>query len=615
MADDEQSSVLKVLVELVDKITEPLSAIHESFEEFESGIWSLTQSFASAFLGYEMFEKLIEPASEFQEAQTRLALATQFSSEQLKQFKEQAEYLSQTFPSDLEDVTQAQTNLYQTFRDTKTTLAATEQADKLATALGIKASAAANILASAYLNLAPRGSDVNKEMGSFADKLTILNTRFPMGTQNVTRMARDFARLGASAKTYGLDINQVFALLGELNRLHVAGQQGAGIFAQQLIHTMAAVDTHGIPTLQKYGLQIVKTTHGNLNLIKTLENMSKMNPAALKALEAQLPGEAQSISSLVDHIGDLTSAYYQMDKSAGAADQATKKQQETFQNREKAFENSLQNVKDLYGSLALPALTKLMVQLTKLITVAENFTDTHPKIAQGIADFLGLAAAAVMLFGMVGFLGKAFVFLTEGMSHIVGLINVLKVGWAMMGDAFAAVSLIIEGGIGSIGAALGVLFESNPVGWTLTLLAGVAMIGYEVYKHWDSIKHVIVEVVQAIQRAIHYVEGLPDFQKLVGAAKGFASGSFQAMVQGWESGGASAIGPSGSGGGQTNLHYMEGAQITVQGGSNPNEMKYNLEQALSGHADDLLSKVDEQRRRENRLTFRDTTAASTVNGY
>lgn len=157
---DEQESVLKLLVELVDQVTEPLNQVREGFEQFESGVWDLAAAFGSAFLGYELFEHLAEPAAAFQEEQVKLALATHESSEQLRKFKEQAEELSQTYPSDIENVTAAQTLLFQTFKDDKTVLAATEQADRLATALGWKAADAANILASAYNNLAPKGADV-----------------------------------------------------------------------------------------------------------------------------------------------------------------------------------------------------------------------------------------------------------------------------------------------------------------------------------------------------------------------------------------------------------------------------------------------------------------------
>lgn len=484
---DEQDSVLKILVELVDKVSQPLQQISEGFEQFESGIWDLSKAFASAFLGYELFEHLAEPAAEFQEAQVRLALATRGSAEELKKFKEQAEELSQTYPSDIENVTAAQTLLYQTFKDDKTVLEATEQADRLATALGWKATDAANTLASAYENLAPKGADVTSTMKEFADKLVLLNTQFPSITSNTSMMARDFARLGASAKTYGIGINQVLALLGELNQLHAGGTRGSGMIAQELVRSLAEVDKNGIPTLARYGLVIDKDTKGNILLIDTLDRLAKMahtHPMAFHNLLAHLPEEGQYIAQLVDHIDDLKNAYGQFENAAGSTDNAVKLQTQTFENQSTAFKNSLTNLKELFGILALPQLTEALKSLTGLVSMMEKFSNNHSKISTAIADFFIFSSAAITAVGALGFLGKGLAFVWETATH-------LPIISSMLGDLTAALSLLATEGIGSLGAVFGELLASNPIGWIIAGVALIALGSYEVYKHWESIKSAI----------------------------------------------------------------------------------------------------------------------------
>lgn len=487
MPDDEQESRLAVLVELVDKVTEPLHELSEKFEEFESGIWDVGRAFGSAFLGYELFEHLIEPAAEFQEAQVKLALATRASTEELAEMKKQAEDLSETFPSSIDAVTAAQTELYQTFRNFDQMREGTEIADKLATVMRIDVTESARILASAYENLEDRSKPVAEGFQEISDKLTLLNTRFPSGASGAARMARDFARLGASAKTYGININQIFALLGELNRLHVAGQMGAGMFAQQLIHLIGAVDEKGVNALAKYGLQVVHTTDGHLNLIKTLEVMSKMSPQALQKLGEHLPGQGQALSLLVDHIHDLTSAYGEFRDAAGATDDAVKKQTETYDNQMQRFQNSFKNLKELMGVMALPTFTTLIIDLTNLVKVVKDFGEENPKFAKALTEIALGAAAIVTAIGAVGFVSKLVGFLVE----FSGAAKIATGVWSMLVNAVTLGSIVAEEGLTALGPAIALAFESNPIGWIITALVAIAGLSYEIYAHWEKILSLI----------------------------------------------------------------------------------------------------------------------------
>lgn len=594
MAEEEQS-VLKLLIELVDQVTEPLRSIHENFEEFESGIWDVSRAFASAFVGWEMFEHLAEPASEFQEAQTRLALATHASAEELQRFKEQAEELSQTYPSNIEDVTQAQTLLYQTFRDQKTVLEATENADKLATAMRWSASDAANILASAYENLAPKGADVSETMKSFADKLTLLNTQFPATTASASIMARDFSRLGASAKTYGIGINQIFALLGELNRLHVGGSRGAGMYAQMLIRSLAEVDKNGVPALARYGLVVEKDRQGNMHLLATLQHLAKMSPQALKALEQHLPEQGQMISQLVSHIDELQDAYKQFDAAAGSTDDAVRTQNETFQNAEARFKNSITNLKELVGILALPTLTKTTDNLVKLVTLIEKFADAHPKIAGLVSQLALFGTAAITVVGALGFVGKAMEFVLGTGARFSGLTAL----WGMLTTAIEGVQLAL-GGAATAGEALTFVFESNPIGWILTIVAALAFASYEVWKHWDAI-------AAAIERVWNVLKTMPEgiWDVLTGTvnpalvakvATGLGAPSFQTVT------------PDAITANQANNHIHFESHVTVNAapGQSPQEIAHAVGNQIDLNLDDLREHA-ERGRRENRLSFRDST--------
>jgi TP901 family phage tail tape measure protein len=604
---DEQQSVLKLLVELVDKVTGPLRAISENFEEFESGIWDLSRAFGSAFVGWELFEHLAEPAAKFQEAQAMLAIATHGSAEELKAFKEQAEELSQAYPSDIENVTAAQLLLYQTFRDQSTVLAATENADRLATALGWDASTAANILASAYENLAPKGSDVSKEMQSFADKLVVLNTEFPSITANSAMMARDFARLGASAKTYGIGINQVLALLGELNQLHAGGTRGAGMIAQEMVRSLAEVDKNGAPTLARYGMVIEKDRQGNIHLIATLERLAKMardQPRAFHGLLEHLPEEGQYIAQLVDHIGDLESAYHDFADATGAADKAVTVQNETFENAQKRFGNSLENLKELLGILALPALTHTTDNLVKVVTAVEKLADKHPGVAKIAADFALMGSAAITVVGALGFVGKLIEFIgTTGLKW-TGILSLTR----MLGTAFMALRLYIAGAA-TAGEALTFAFESNPIGWIITIVSGLIIGGYEVYRHWAQVVEVFHELKTAAEDLFNFLEhstGLDKLHFLADILQGNFAGAgidFALATPPSAGGGAGSAGAS-----APHYHYSPQVTIHMAPGGDANDTAKAVQSVLEGHASEFWESASDQRQRENRLTFQSPTS-------
>lgn len=562
MPDNEQESRLSVLVELVDKITEPLHALSSEFEEFESGIFDVGKAFGSAFLGYELFEHLTEPAAEFQEEQVRLALATRASGEQLAIMKRQAEELSVTYPSSIEKVTAAQTELYQTFRNFDQMREGTEIADKLATVMRINVAESARILASAYENLEDRTKPVDVGFAEIADKLTLLNTRFPAGATSASRMARDFARLGASAKTYGININQLFALLGELNRLHVAGQMGAGMFAQQLIHLIGAVDDKGVNALARYGLQVAHTTQGHLNLLGTLENMSKMSPKALETLGKHLPGQGQALALLVDHMQDLTQAYGEFRDAAGSTAEAVKAQSATYQNQMTLFQNSLTNLKEQLGILALPEMTNMITQLHGLVTEVTALGEAHPRAAKLFVDLAEGAAAFITVVGAVGFGVKLIGFL----ARFSGLTLTAVTGWSMLTNAIALGLIVAEEGLAALGPALALAFESNPVGWILTALAAIALLSYEIWKHWDDIKEVWQELGN-----INWLQGI--------------KAAMPELLQG-NVGGALTTAATVGAATEIHVHYMEGGTISVgQGGID------ELQTALHGHSTEIGASV------------------------
>lgn len=602
---DEQKSVLQVLIELVDRVSEPLQEVNENFEQFSESAHGWWTAAAEVFAGYEALSKFTEPAIAMAEAQARLGLAGKFSAEQLAAFKEQAEDLADVFPKNAEDITAAQTELYKTLGNVEKTKEATEIATRLATVLGINATEAATVLASTYENLGDKTKPVTDQMQEVADKLSVLTTLFPTSGMGASRMAMEMSRLGEVAATYGIKQNQVFATLAEMNKLHVGGQRGAGMVLQELIQSLGELDSHGIPTLAKYGLVLEKDRAGNLHFIATLERMAKMQPAALQSLLQRFHGQGQAIALALQHLPEIEEDYRKFEASGGALNDAATALANTPQAKLERLKDTVANLADTIGTQTLPQIIHIVSVLDKWVTKIDEFLTKHPAFAKAVGDVtLGLGGlltlSGIWKFGSI----------TVGLIKLTGELLKLPEILGMIRNAWTAGTLAAEAfaggeGIGAVGTALSALFESNPVGWIITLIAALAIGAYEVYKHWDKVVEVFHEIRDAAAELFNFLEhstGLDKLHFLADLLGGNIGAAAVDMSVPTVAGGSSIAASSAQ-----QIHYNPQVTVNVGPGVDPADAAAAFHGVLQGHASEFGGNLAEQQRRENRLSFRDTT--------
>lgn len=579
MADDQQS-VLKVLVELIDQVTEPLKKINESFEEFSESVHGIWAAGAEVFAGYEAIEGLIEPAVKFAEAQTHLGLAGKFSAEQLKEMKEQAEGLSETLPKGLEDITAAQEELYKTFGAGGNLEEATKMAVQLSTVLGVDAVTGANVLSAAYEQLGNKTKPVTEEMELLGDKLALLKNRY-LKPGEASGLERDIQRIGKSAQAAGVSQTQMFAIWAEGNKLHAGGPRGFGMVEASLLDTLAKSNKE----LEKAGLQVVHNTRGGVNVLQTLEQINKMSQGGKMKLFAELPGQAKVLVELAAHLADIRSIAEGFREPNEELQRTSTILANTPEAKIDRLKNSLDNLRDALGTELVPQLTKLVDGLTGLVKVSNEFLAVHPAVAKGIGDVLVGLAGVLTLAGVWSF-GKVIVGVVKLAGELLGIPAILS----MIGDSWAALMLVVEGGIGELGAAFGLLFESNPLGWILTGIAAIAFASYEVYKHWDAIEAKIADVINDLGK-IGDILHLPDFTQRVDAF------------------GNTTINPFNSAGGGFTIHNAPTVILHVGAGADTMAVSQAVDNALTGHADDLVEKMNGARQTEARRSFTDPTLA------
>jgi TP901 family phage tail tape measure protein len=576
MADTEQS-LLQVIVEIVDRVTEPLGKIKEDFDDFSDSVHGIWAAGAEVFAGYEAIEGLIEPASAMAEAQAHLGLATQFGAEKLAEMKDQAEALSATVPQSIEQITGAQEELYKTFGNTGNLEEVTKMSAHLATVLGIDATAGANVLSAAYEQLGDKSKPVGDQLGIISDKLALLKDRY-LKPGEASTLERDIQRIGKSAQAAGISQNQMFAIWAEGNRLHAGGPRGFGMVEASLFDTLAKSSKE----LEKAGLQVVHNSQGGVNMIATLERINQMSQHGKMKLFSELPGQAKVLVEFADHLKDIRDTMGQFRGSGGELEKASTALSNTPGAKMEILKNQLSNIADTLGVQLLPPLITVVTYLSNFLTQLNKFGEAHPVLTQMAGDVIAIVAALLTMAGLFKF-GEIIAGVIELGAKLSGLTEI----WFVLQTALTE-------GFAEIGTAAAIAFDTNPVGLILTALGLVIVALYEIWKHWDDITGAIHNATEAAMSFAKSATGKDWIKEAFDIGSGnITQGAIDyATVRG-----------------RGDVHYSPTVQVNVGPGTDPHAVAGAVGNQMSLHADELRRLMNEIHQDDARRGFGDPTLA------
>jgi|GEM_PF-2814865 len=574
---DEEKSVLQVIVEIVDKVSEPLRSIKDDFDEFSNSVHQIWAAGAEVFAGYEAIKGLVEPAMDMAQAQEHLALATGFGADKLAELKDQAEKLSTTMPQSIEEITGAQEELYKTFGNTADIEQVTTMAAKLATVLGVKATAGANVLASAYEQLGDKSKPLSEQLGVIGDKLALLKDRF-LKPGEATNLERDIQRIGKSAQAAGVSQNQMFAIWAEGNKLHAGGPRGFGMVEAGLLDTLAKSSKE----LEKAGLQVVHTSKGGVNIIQTLERINRMSQAGKMKMFAELPGQAKVLVEMADHIKDIRDTMGQFQGSGGEMEKAAAALANTPEGRMERLVNTLQNLADKIGTQLLPQVIAVVGWLTEMMNRINKLADAHPVLLRMVGDFIAIIASLLTLAGLFHF------------AEIIAGVIELGIKLSGLTEIWFVLQTALTEGFAEVGTAAAIAFDTNPIGIILTALGLVIVALYEIYKHWDQITGAIHRAADAAVSFAHNATG-KDWLKEIGDV---ATGNF-AMA------GVDFAGVKG----RSEVHYSPTVHVNVGPGTDPHAVAGAVANQMSIHGDALKKMLQQVHQQDMRTSFGDPMLA------
>lgn len=406
------AGTLEFLISMVDKFSSPMEKAVGHVEKLKAAFTGLAVAGAEIFGGFEFLKHTVEPAMEFEQAQLKLARATDATAEQLRAAQEQADRLSTTYGATAEDVTKLQDVLSRFTGSLDESMKATELGAQVMAATGMDAAAAGKILGVALTDLRKPGQTAQDAMQETADKVTLLLNKFPAAGVSASRMARDIAKTATTVKTFHLDMDQALGLLAELNRTGIAGERGSGMLFESMVNSLLKLNSKGIPAYTKFFHAVVMTKDGTMDLIQTLAHASKEEMTRF-AQSVGMSGQAMML--LVDHLHDAWVNQQKFKNASGETMKDAQKATETAEVAVRNFENAWIDLKVQLGQALLPAITHVANAIAGVTRVILEFLDTHEEFRKAFAIGAEVAALSLTFIGLFTAM-RAGIFVVRALS-------------------------------------------------------------------------------------------------------------------------------------------------------------------------------------------------------
>lgn len=397
---------------------------------------------------------------------------------------------------------------------------ATEAALRAATATGKDAGAITSTLTLLYTQMGDKTKDAGAEFGHLSDVLTRANQTF-IG-MDVAALADPLKDALPAAKASKVQVEQVVAVLGQLNAAGIRGGEAGASFAA-VLQSMSAAS-------QKLGFEVKKTSDGQLDLVGTLAGIEQkygklkdVTPeVAAQLQDAFGPAAFKAIAALSGQTTELQANLSKVQDSAGAAATAAGAMESTTGAQAKIAQQQLESVKLELAAGMLPALQSVLPPLKSVLETFGGFAKEHPELVGIVGTIAVLAVVAGSVIGPLLSVGGAL--FSVGSFLVTGAAEAITFGASFIASVIPA---LISGAASAWAFAAAML--ANPITWIVLAIIALAAV---IYIYWDPISKFFVALWDKIKVAFiavwNAIKGVWDF------AVAYYTGIWNALVAGFQ---------------------------------------------------------------------------------
>lgn len=274
---------------------------------------------------------------------------------------------------------------------------------------------------------------------------------------------RDFGQLGESFKEgakgaikYNVPLDQTASILGQLNSSMVTGSS-AGTAMNAILRQMGKAT-------EEFGFEIVRTESGQMDMIKTLENLNEALTVfddpdeKAAAIQKAFGDEGGSVSLLLEKMTELKSSFEDVrEGSKNVVDKSYEKFLNSTPGRIQRFQKNVGQLGTTFAGTLLPAVNSVLTPMIKLTGWAGAAMEKYPAVGR----IIGAVGGGILAFGAA-----------------IGVVTAAQWAWnvAMMANPIG----LIIGGVAALGVAAWTLYENWEEIWggIMDMVAGAGeMIG------------------------------------------------------------------------------------------------------------------------------------------
>lgn len=338
-----------------------------------------------------------------------------------------------------------------------------------------------------------------------ANKVNLLGNSSGAGAAVIADIV---TRVGPLGKVAGVASGEIAALGATMNGAGVEAEIAAtGIKNTMLALTKGEAATKSqSKAFKSLGLDAVKVSkdmqrNASATITDVLKRLAKLPKDQQAGMMTELFGSESvaPISSLLTSLPKLEKNLAQIGdktKVAGSMQAEYAARAATTANEAKLASNNFQALKITLGTQLLPTITALAKGTSGLLQRLRGFAQAHPDLARFLAIFLGGIAALMVAIGALAFVSAGLI---ATMAPIRMAASLLGMGVGPMLRLFARALFSPLKLLPLLGRGLlllsttamraGAMLLANPVILAIVaLVAALAVAGYLIWKHWDTIK-------------------------------------------------------------------------------------------------------------------------------
>lgn len=339
-----------------------------------------------------------------------------------------------------------------------------------------------------------------KDSSHFAD---ILATASANSNTNVSMMGETFKYIAPLAGTLGYSAEDTAVAIGLMANSGIKASQ-AGTSLRMGLTRLAAptkqvykgMDMLGLSIEDVQGKSLDETLRIFRGSFKKLDKTQQGQAASLIFGKNAMSGMLAIINASEDDYNSLSNAIYNSD---GAAEKMADTMMDNLGGQLKILKSALEELAISFGDLLMPKLRDAVDGITDFVDKLNELPAPAKEVILGIGMFVAAIGPVLFIVGKI----------SSVIGIVAGAMAVMKGSMVGASSTMIGLAKTIEGVKGVL-SALGTFITSHFI--PVVIVASLAVIAYEIYKHWDEVKEFLVNTWNSIKEIANNIwNSIKDF--------------------------------------------------------------------------------------------------------